>query len=240
LIEPAPAQLHRVSHLRLAARAVEDLAAEAEALAGLPTADLLSGFEMLSGHCDMGLMQRQFGSEPLSLLRFAGAFPSASIRGLDTGFEGLGQSLEPWEAYGEWMVRDLNYGLNYHTGQRAAGVTAEKLLTMERTRIGFLLRKLAEDLETGEKMFVADRVSPSLAGVLPVFLALCRHGPRRMLWVTMALQDNDGGAVREILPGLFMARLNILAEPMWKYVTLRGWLEVMVNASIVARAADAA
>jgi hypothetical protein len=229
IIEGSFADGYRKSHHRLQAQDIVELGAEAEQAAGVSMSRLLSRFEMLAGNCDMGTVQRAFGVEPLSLLRFAGAYPSVSIKGLDTRFEGIGESLEPWEAGREWMMRD-QYGLNYHTGQPAAEISAIEIIEMERKRVSFLRRKFLEDLAEAEKIFVADRTGSALSNILPLYLALNRHGSRRLLWIVATTELANSGAVQEVLPGLFMGYLYQFGAPMVGHVTVRGWLEILVNA----------
>jgi hypothetical protein len=229
LLEPWTVSDRRKSHHRLEATDLEGLATEAEFLTGVPTANCLTRFEMLAGNCDMGTAQRAFGVEPLSLLRFAGSYPAVSIKGLDTAFSGIGEDLEPWASEGEWIMRD-RYGLNYHTRQAVKDVDADRVVAMERRRIPFLLRKFLADLADADKIYVADRTGPTLAGVLPLFLALNRHGPRRLLWVINSQYDPGGGLVEEVLPGLLVGHLYQFGKPMNGHVSTRGWLEVLVNA----------
>jgi hypothetical protein len=56
---------------------------EALAVLGLPDLDAVRGFfpgfENLGGNCEFGLVQRHFGAEPLSLLRWTATPPEASL-----------------------------------------------------------------------------------------------------------------------------------------------------------------
>jgi hypothetical protein len=227
--ERPPRHERRTSAARLGSTDLAGLVAEARSLTGQDIADLMGRFEMICGNCDMGLAQRAFGLEPLSLLRFAGTYPSVSVKGLDSHFQGLGERMAPWESGGEWMIHD-DFGINYHTGKPVADVPRERLPEMERIRIGFLRRKLLEDLQEARKVFVADRVSPTLAGVLPVFLALNRRGPaRRLLWIVTAPDATRTGEVEEVMPGLFMGRMFPFGGPMGEHVAVRPFLDVMVN-----------
>jgi hypothetical protein len=230
IVTPFASLERRKATIHLDGMTIAELATEARALTGRDVSDFMGRFEMICGNCDMGLAQRAFGLEPLSLLRFAGTYPSVSIPGLDSDFAGLGEDLEPWVGKQEWMIRD-RVGINYHTGQLVAEVSQERLLQMERTRIGFLRRKLLEDLAEGTKIFVADRVSPSLRGVLPLFLALNRQGPsRRLLWIVTAQDRPEGGTVEEVVPGLFVGRIYPFGGPAIDHVAAGRWLEIMVGA----------
>jgi hypothetical protein len=149
----------------------------------------------------------------------------------------LGVDLEPWQAGHEWMMRD-HYGLSYHTGQMIDTVTPERLITMERRRIQFLLDKLLLDIADGQKIFVADRVATTVPGILALFIALRRHGPLKLLWLTPTPDRSRGGHVREIYPDLFVGYIYQFSKPTIEHVSVRGWLEVMLNAWILTNSGD--
>lgn len=227
----------RRSGVRLSALDVPGLAPEVETATGMPISDFLSGFEMLAGNCDMGLVQREFGVEPLSLLRFAGATSEVAIRGLDTGFDGIGESIVPEvsrDPNREWMVVD-RYGLRYHSGQPSDLVSAQEIVDRERKKIGFLKRKFLQDLAEGRKVFVyVDQHGLALHEVLPLFLALNRHGPRRMLWLSEAGRFSQPGAVEEILPGLFFGTLGIFDPPLVSgHISVGGWMTALCNTRLL-------
>src|SRR6185312_11010618 len=56
----------------------------------MPAADLVMRFESLGDNCELGLVQRRCGKEPLGLLRFANIMLPSLLRGVSTGFDRLG------------------------------------------------------------------------------------------------------------------------------------------------------
>lgn len=229
---PRPCWPLRQSSIRLGSPHSAGLAEETERQTGGRLRDVLTHFETLAGNCDMGLVQRALGAEPLSLLRFAGTRLGAAIRGLDTAFAGIGDALQPWESpEGEWMMRN-GYGLNYHTGQQASDVPATRIIEMEQVRLAFLQRKFMRDLSEGEKTYVMYDVfaAARLVDVMALFLALSRHGRRRLLWVVPCPYPERQGKVEEILPGLFLGHLGQFERPTVAYISIKGWLDVLVNA----------
>jgi hypothetical protein len=214
--------------------------AEAERATGVALNDLLHGFEMLAGNCDMGLALRSLGFEKISLLRFAGATPAVAIKGLETNFDGIGQKISLSVADNpmkEWMVSDA-FGLRFHSGQSSEQVEHDVLMKKFRPYAELLRRKFLEDVVSGEKVFVyADHkehsVTRGIEEVLPLFLALRRRTTANLLWVCPAANDPaQRGVVTEILPGLAQAQLDMFAPPILigGGISVPGWLTVLCNA----------
>jgi hypothetical protein len=213
---------------------------QAESISGVTLEELLHGFEMLAGNCDMGLALRELGFEKLSLLRFGGATVATAIKGLETDFVGVGQRISLSVANDpnrEWMVKDES-GLLFHSGQSSLKTDRANVEAGFPRYAEFLRRKLVEDLDESAKVFVyADHtdcaVSRSLGDVLPLYLALRRRSGARLLWVYPAGNDAHArGSVREILPGLAYGQLDLTAPPVLVSggITVAGWLEILCGA----------
>jgi capsular polysaccharide biosynthesis protein/SAM-dependent methyltransferase len=188
-------------------------------------ARLVAQFESLGDNCEFGLVQRQFGAEPLGLMRFAG-FTSVVehrledlVAALDRGFAGLGDpdtvriTLEGEAGRQEYIVRESAYGLAYHTFLGPTDVTMEALLKNETTRLGFLRRKLLADLASAEKIFVWKSNLPiELARIHYLLSALRRHGPVKLLWVRTATAATDRvGNVEQLADGLLCGVIDRFA-----------------------------
>jgi hypothetical protein len=212
--------------------------ATAEAGLGIPISAMLMGFTSLGDNCEFGIFQRQCATEPLGLLRFSTALLEPVIRGIDTGFEGLGEpgDIAPHVAMGawaEWMIHEKRYGLAYHTEIREENATAEQVLAQETVKLAFLRRTFLEDLADGRKIYVCKRNDPPLTldEVMPLFLALNRHADNRLLWVVPADDANPVGTVVEELPGLLRGHIDRFAPPeQVPTLSVPGWLAVCVNA----------
>ena len=98
------------------------------------------------------MFQRRCDAEPLGLLRFSSTFMRNLVRGIDSGFAGLGEieDIDPrleGRLAREYMIHEKKFGLVYHTfvyeGQRSLWLMREQ----EAARLKFLRRKLLEDLE---------------------------------------------------------------------------------------------
>jgi hypothetical protein len=187
--------------------------------------DFLSRFEMLAGNCSMGLAQRYFGVEPLSLLRFAGAQQQTIINGLDSNFRDFGIDItvrQDGDQNQEWMARDA-VGLFSHTGKSIKDVTAEEAIAAEKTKARFLKRKLLEDLADNRKIFVmTGPIELAPFGTTPLYLALRRHGDHPLLCIFP--REHVGGTITEVLPGLFHAYIDPRLRPNdWMCVWINAW-----------------
>jgi hypothetical protein len=159
--------------------------------------------ESLGFNCEVGLMQRRAGAEPLGLLRFATSRMSALIPALDANFAHLGDPddldlvIHGTNGREEWMILEQRYGFVIHTHTSPTQATAEQIRRRESRRLRRLAEKLMEDLRDAEKLFVYQGdglVSPEDAE--PLLRALRRHGPVTLLAV-FADPSRVGKAYRE-------------------------------------------
>jgi hypothetical protein len=107
------------------------------------------------------LVQRNFGAEPIGLLRWASLSTANLIAALDSRLEGIGTpdqtSLIPPEkgrGDSEYLVRDDRFKIRMHTFAKESEITPEKLHQQWCARLEFLARKLISDLETSKKIFL--------------------------------------------------------------------------------------
>jgi hypothetical protein len=209
----------------------------ATAHSGLTTQELALKFESLGENCEFGLFQRRCDAEPLGLLRFSSTFMRNLIRGIDSGFDGLGdlEDIEPrleGAALREFMIHERKYGLVYHTfvfeGQRSLWLMREQ----ESARLKFLRRKFIEELQAAEKIFVYRYHSPvSEEEILPLLMALNRYGPATLLWVVPAERGRPGGSVEALMPGLLKGYIDRFApEDNAHDLSFDGWLHLCANA----------
>jgi hypothetical protein len=154
----------------------------------LDTIELLSHFEGLGENCEFGFMQRHFGYEPISLLRWSTTSPSILIAALQASFEGVGRpeytEFKPmWDD--EYGTRDTRYGFKAHAHVRTHEVTDyDQEFKRVCQRISYLKRLFLERLAEGSKIFVFfayDGISDQEC--LDLYSALRAHGPNRLLCV---------------------------------------------------------
>ena len=168
--------------------------------AAVPRDELMARFESLGENCEFGLVQRHCGIEPLGLLRFASA-PLPKLRAaLRAEFEGMGRAenldVQVSSNGNEYMVHDRVFDLNYHAWVRVEEQTRVEVHEREVKRVPFLVRKLLEDLRSGEKIFVFHGMEPlSLANARDLRADLGRYGPGTLLWVELADAEHPPGSV---------------------------------------------
>jgi hypothetical protein len=176
--------------------------------APLTLQQLMLRFESLGQNCEFGLVQRRCNAEPLGLLRFASTPLPHLLAALGADFEGMGTERSvrvEMSANGhEFMVSDTQYGLTYHAWVNAGEMEEAALHRREVRRVPMLVRKLREDLELGEKIFVFKGME-ALAEeeVFPLAAALRRYGPNLLLFVTLADAAHQAGSV-EMRPAGYM------------------------------------
>ena len=146
-----------------------DLTEWATTRTGLTIPEIALKFESLGENCEFGLFQRRCDAEPLGLLRFSSTFMRNLIRGIDSGFDGLGaiEDIDPrleGTPRKEYMIHEKKFGLVYHTfvyeGQRSVWLMREQ----ESARLKFLRRKFMEELEVSDKIFVYKFARQRLGG----------------------------------------------------------------------------
>ena len=217
-----------------------DLAAWVAARTGLDLRTLALRFESVGENCEFGLVQRQCEAEPLGLLRFSSTFLRPLIRGLDADFDGLGEPADivprlEGKAPREFMIHEEKYGLVYHSFVYEGQRSAELMRQQEAVRLKFLRRKFLEELEAAEKIFVYKRnAEVPLEEILPLFLALRRHGDNTLLWVVPAERDRPAGTVEVMMPGLLKGYIERFApENNAHDFSFDGWMKVCANALVL-------
>ena len=224
------------------ARGHVDLTEWATTRTGLTIPEIALKFESLGENCEFGLFQRRCDAEPLGLLRFSSTFMRNLIRGIDSGFDGLGaiEDIDPrleGTPRKEYMIHEKKFGLVYHTfiyeGQRSIWLMREQ----ESARLKFLRRKFMEELEVNDKIFVYKLAgSVSDEEILPLHMALNRYGEATLLWVVPAERDRPAGTVEVVMPGLLKGYIDRFAPDTNAHdFSFGGWLRVCANACVLAR-----
>jgi hypothetical protein len=202
--------------------------------------DLVLQFESLGDNCELGLIQRRVGAEPLGLLRFSGSPLRNLLSALDARFIHIADPahvrLQPEN--GEYMVKLTKYDFTYHSDAKVGDVEPERLIRQQRRIIGFLARKLIDDLENPSKIFVFRQNEPVAAGdLIDLRLAISAYGPGRLLWVQPACPGHPPGTAVLVDERLIVGYVRRLAaRETVPNLDLDSWLAVLRGAWRIAQA----
>ena len=206
-------------------------------------ADLLMKFESLGAPawgCEFGFVQRKFGAEPISLLRWAGINTHRLIEALECRFKGVGEPEQtklhaPADSQMDYHTRDTRFWVDLHTFVYRGQMPEEKVLEQCCLRIRYLKQKLIEDLETGSKIFVfrpGDPV-PSQEQVGRLHAAMRSYGDNTLLYIVCGDEAHRPGTVEIVKPGLMIGYLSKLS---WSPETgvgtpdFAGWIRICSEA----------
>jgi 16S rRNA G966 N2-methylase RsmD len=164
--------------------------------------DIMLDLESLGDNCELGLVQRSVGAEPLGLLRFAGLYLPSEIRlpkvieGLRRRFEGLGEPgtvvlrAEGDRAPREYVVHETAYSLMYHTFKHEGEIEPAVLERQQGTSLRYLRQKLLDDLRAADKLYVwRSPISHDVREVKDLLATLREFGDATLLWVVPQSQD---------------------------------------------------
>ncbi len=203
----------------------------------LPDKTLALQFESLGDNCELGLVQRRAGVEPLGLLRFAGAPLRRLITALEARFEGIADpdTIHVCQENGEYMVRLSKYDFIYHTDVKVGEGDPEALHRQQVGTVGFLTRKFIGDLESGEKLLVFRQNEPLSANdLMDLRIALAAYGPATLLWVQQARPGHPPGTVVVADDRLMIGYVTRLAaRGNVPDLDVRSWLAMLRNAHAV-------
>jgi hypothetical protein len=188
---------------------------DAVAAAALSDRDLVLQFESLGDNCELGLVQRRVGVEPLGLFRFASAPLRHLIRAMDARFEGIADPdhVRVETQNDEYMIRLSKYDFIYHTHVKIGEVDPAALCQQQTRTVSFLTDKLIADLKTPEKIMVfRQNEALSTNDLLDFRAALAAYGPATLLWVQATRPGHPPGSVSVIDDTLIAGYVTRLAR----------------------------
>lgn len=209
--------------------------ASIEVVADAAAHALLMEFDAMGAGCEFGLVQRRYGAEPLSLLRWNAAPMSALLAAFENGLEGLGEpgnTVLFRSANGEYFIRDRRWGLAMHTWLFAGQVDEAQLYERMCRRLGFLREKLLADLGRAEKVFLHHAEVIEAEAFARLHALLRAHGPVSLLGVQPAYRRAQPGEVVQVGEDRFIGfvgRLGRREDGSWD-ILFEDWLAVCRNA----------
>lgn len=173
---------------------------------------LFMQFESLGDTCEFGIVQRRFGAEPISLLRWASIQPVDLMRALDTDMEGVGDAEHTIieVSHGEYVTRDKRYHMFSHTFTPETAEPVAKFTTQHLRRMKFLRKKLIEDLGSGEKILVYKSINGvSDEQARGIFQSIRRYGGEcALLCVRLENAAHPSGTLAAMDDGLFIGYID--------------------------------
>jgi hypothetical protein len=211
--------------------------------AALSDRDLVLQFESLGDSCELGLVQRRVGAEPLGMFRFAGAPLRHLIRAMEARFEGMADPghVRVQPENGEYMIKLTKYDFIYHAHVKIGEADPVALHRQQVRNVGFLIDKLVADLEKPEKIMVF-RQNEELAAndLLDFRSALAAYGPATLLWVQAARPGRPPGSVTVVDDTLMVGHVTRLARrDNAPDFDLPSWLAMLRNAYAIRPACPA-
>ncbi len=176
------------------------------------TGALLMQFESLGDTCEFGIVQRRYGAEPLSLLRWSSMSPSSLVEALQARFEGVGDPDQTIVAdeHGEYITRDKRYHMFSHTFTPVQSEPIDRFVKQQLRRMQYLRRKLLEDLGAAAKLFVfKSNEGVSDTQLTAIYRALLAYSQENAL-LCVRLQDpaHPKGTLDRISPRLWVGYID--------------------------------
>ena len=174
--------------------------------------ELLLRFESIGDTCEFGIVQRCFGAEPISLLRWASTPPDHLVAALDTRFAGVGDPDNTVIAviHGEYVTHDKRYHMFSHTFTPESAEPLEQFTKQHLRRTQYLRRKLLDDLADGDKIFVykcLQGLSDEQARAIHQAI-LCYGGRQALLCVRLEDAAHPRGTLAVLGDGLFVGYID--------------------------------
>jgi hypothetical protein len=212
-------------------------------IAVLADNDLVLRFESIGDNCELGLVQRMAGAEPLGLLRFAGAPLRNLIRALQARFANIADPghVRVNAENGEYMLKLTKFDFTYHAHVKIGEMEPEALRQQQIRTVGFLAKKLLADLENPSKILVF-RQNETLSGgdLVDLRIALSAYGPGILLWVQEACPGHSPGSVDVADERMMVGYVRRLARrETVPDLDFASWMQVLRRAhAIFQRASD--
>jgi len=195
---------------------------------------LLMGFESIGDTCEFGVVQRRFGAEPVSLLRWTSTPPDLLTAALDADFAGVGEPEHTIieDTRGEYTTADRRYHMTSHTFTSSSSEPLEVFARRQFRRMGFLRRKFIDDLKAARKILVYKcEAGLSDTEIAALDAALRRYSARtKLLCVRIADAAHAAGTLEPVAPGLLVGYIDKFsnADPSFEI-----WLDLCQRAAAI-------
>lgn len=172
---------------------------------------LLQLFESLGENCDLGVVQRAIGLEPLGLFRFGACDAAGVLALLRARFHPLCEPEDLWlDEVGprrEYWVKSRQFAFESHTNRYAPQDEAAVVRRGELERLRYLKSHLLRDLASGRKLFVF-KGNSDLATIRRLATQLQDYGTNCLLWLNVADKAHAPGSVERDSTALLRGYLS--------------------------------
>ena len=200
--------------------------------------ELALSFEGLGDQCEFGVVQRRLGADPIGLFRFAAISAETLTIMLGERFDRLGDpehtELGLTDA-GEYLIRDRRGLYHMHTFVMKDAVEPVAFLREQVRRLGYLKRKLLEDLKAGDKIFVhkSSHCRIENEALRALHAALSAYGPNTLLALRSVEDGHGPGSVDAIQDGLLVGHLRFgYGSPDEQTPDMESWTRVLEGARL--------
>jgi hypothetical protein len=187
-----------------------------------PLKELYDQFESLGDVCEFAGLQRANGVERSALFNWRATSVPLLIKAIESKLDGVDKienlrielSANPRRRRQEYFLHNEVFGTQSHTFVHEAQSDAETVLKREHRNLILLKRKFLEDIYTARRIYVyrtCEHLEPDDIKVLS--RTLRSFGDNCLLWVSLADERRQVGAIERIAPGLVHGRIDALALP---------------------------
>ncbi|HTW72091.1 MAG TPA: tetratricopeptide repeat protein [Acetobacteraceae bacterium] len=214
--------------------------------------ELAMQFESLGGihaGCEFGLFQREYGAEPLGLLRWTTLAPTQLTAALNDRFDGVGLPEntilipESPPVRQEYFTQDRRYDMRMHTFVSTDEIDRDRFYKQICRRLQYLRTKLIDDLSVGEKIFVYKTTQEILGldEIGAIRAAMRQYGHNTLLYVRYTDEAHATESVELVEPGLligYIERFSADRTGNFGPPVHRAWLSICREAHRLWRAAQ--
>jgi tetratricopeptide (TPR) repeat protein len=186
--------------------------------------DLLMRFESLGDSCEFGSVQRRYGAEPVSLLRWTSTPPEYLVATLNERFAGVGEPEYTIIAIGhdEFTTMDRRYHMFSHTFTPATSEPLETFSEKQYRRMQYLRRCLIEELTAAEKIFVYKSMHGLTDEQIDALYQAMQVYAKDVALLCVRLQDSEqpAGTLKRVRDRLFVGTIDKfsttdISTPIW-------------------------
>jgi hypothetical protein len=196
--------------------------------------ELVVQFESLGDNCELGLVQRMAGVDPLGLFRFASAPVRNLTRALASRFEGMADPSQIGieATNGEYMIKLAKHGFLYHAQVKIGEADPVLLQRQQGRTIPFLIDKLVADLENPKKVMVfRQNEELSANDLIDLRSAIADVGSATLLWVQQTRTGFPADSVVVVDDTLMIGYVTRLASrENVPDLDLRSWVSMLRKA----------